>query len=426
MSDNTTSSGAPVSGAPRTKVVVTGLGAVTPLGPDVDSSWDALLAGKSGIQAITDEWAADLPTRVAAPLPYDPLDRLDRVKARRMDRSGQLGVLAVREAMADAEVPEDFPAERLGVVFGTGIGGLSTVVEQYEILKERGPSRVNPLTVPMIMPNAAAAVVGLELGARAGVHAPVSACATSAEAIAMGMDMIRDGRADVVVVGGTEAVVNRLAMAAFSAMRAMSTRNDDPAGSSRPYDTERDGFVMGEGAGALILESEAHARARGARIYCELAGAGFSADAYHIAAPEPEGAGASRAMRNALADARIEPSEVVTVNAHATSTPLGDVAEAKAIRAAFGADADHIAVTAPKSSTGHLLGGAGAVESIFLILSLINRVVPATLNVENLDPEIDIDVVRVEPRKLSEGRIAGLNNSFGFGGHNVSLVFVAE
>jgi len=412
--------------APREKVVVTGLGAVTPLGANVSTSWEALLEGKSGIREITDEWAADLPTRVAAPLPFDPLDSLDRVKARRMDRSAQLGILAVREAMGDADVPEDFPADRLGVVFGTGIGGLSTVVEQYEILKERGPSRVNPLTVPMIMPNAAAAVVGLELGARAGVHAPVSACATSAEAIAMGMQMIRDGRADVVVVGGTEAVVNRLAMAAFCAMRAMSTRNDDPTGSSRPYDTGRDGFVMGEGAGALVLESEAHAKARGARIYCELAGAGFSADAYHIAAPEPEGAGASRAMKNALADAGVATSEVVTVNAHATSTPLGDVAEAKAIRAAFGADADHIAVTAPKSSTGHLLGGAGAVESIFLILSLLNRIVPATLNVEEIDPEIDIDVVRGEPRKLGDGRIAGLNNSFGFGGHNVSLVFVAE
>ena len=411
--------------APRVKVVVTGLGAVTPLGGDVASTWDALLEGKSGIQEITDEWAADLPTRVAAPLHFDPLDRLDRVKARRMDRSAQLGILAVREAFADADNP-DIPAERLGVVFGTGIGGLSTVVEQYDILQTRGPGRVNPLTVPMIMPNAAAAVVGLELGARAGVHAPVSACATSAEAIAMGMQMVRDGRADVVVVGGTEAVVNRLAMAAFSAMRAMSTRNDDAAHASRPYDIDRDGFVMGEGAGALVLESEAHAKARGARIYVELAGAGMSADAYHIAAPEPEGAGAALAMRRALDDARVAPGEVVTVNAHATSTPLGDIAEAKAIRAAFGADADHIAVTAPKSATGHLLGGAGVVESIFTILSLVHRVVPMTLNVDNLDPEINLDVVRDEPRKLKSGRIAGLNNSFGFGGHNVSVVFVDE
>jgi 3-oxoacyl-[acyl-carrier-protein] synthase II len=416
--------------APREKVVVTGLGAVTPLGPNVATSWEALLEGKSGVREITDEWAADLPTRVAAPLPFDPLDSLDRVKARRMDRSAQLGILAVREAFADAGFGEngtsEVPAERLGVVFGTGIGGLSTVVEQYKILEERGPSRVNPLTVPMIMPNAAAAVVGLELGARAGVHAPVSACATSAEAIAMGMQMVRDGRADVVVVGGTEAVVNRLALAAFSAMRAMSTRNDDPTRASRPYDIDRDGFVMGEGAGALVLETEAHAKARGARIYLELAGAGMSADAYHIAAPEPEGAGAAAAIRNALKDARVLPSDVVTVNAHATSTPLGDIAESKAIRAAFGADADHIAVTAPKSSTGHLLGGAGVVESIFTILSLINRIVPATLNVDNMDPEINLDVVIGEPRKLGSGRIAGLNNSFGFGGHNVSVVFVDE
>jgi len=411
---------------PQPKVVVTGIGAITPLGPNAMASWEALLAGESGIQEITDEWAADLPTRVAAPLPFDPLDLgLDRVQARRMDRSAQLGIIAVRQAMEDAGNPEVAP-ERLGVVFGTGIGGLSTVVEQYKILEDRGPGRVNPLTVPMIMPNAAAAVVGLELGARAGVHAPVSACATSAEAIAMGMQMVRDGRADVVVVGGTEAVVNRLAMAAFAAMRAMSTRNDEPKKASRPYDTGRDGFVMAEGAGALVIESEAHAKARGAHIYAELAGAGMSADAYHIAAPEPEGAGAAEAMRRAVKDAGILPSDIVTVNAHATSTPLGDVAEAKAIRAAFGDDADHIAVTAPKSSTGHLLGGAGVVESIWTILSLVNRIVPATLNVDDLDPEINIDVVRGEPRALPAGRIAGLNNSFGFGGHNVSVVFVVE
>ena len=307
------------------------------------------------------------------------------------------------------------------MAFGTGIGGLSTVMQQMQILNERGPDRVNPLTVPMIMPNAAAALIELEIGAQAGAHAPVSACATSAEAIAWGTQMIRDNRADVVVVGGTEAVINRLAMAAFSAMRAMSTRNDDPATASRPYDLGRDGFVMSEGAGALVLERLTHATARGANIYAEIAGFGMTSDAHHIAAPDPAGAGAARAMLAAVADAGATTTDVLHLNAHATSTPLGDIAEAAAVRKAFGSHTDQIAVTAPKSSIGHTLGGAGAIESILTIMSIINKQIPRTINISDFDPKVNLDVVINEHRAISHSEILALNNSFGFGGHNVCV-----
>jgi 3-oxoacyl-[acyl-carrier-protein] synthase II len=404
------------------RVVVTGLGALTPIGKNVSETWANALAGKSGIVKINQPWSEGLAAQIAGLVTVDPFEVLDRVSARRMDRSTQLGVIAVKEAWSDAGSP-DIDKERLGVFFGTGIGGLSTVLEQYDILNSRGPDRVNPMTVPMIMPNSAAAMVGLEVGARAGVHSPVSACATSAEAIAGALEMIRNNRADIVVAGGTEACVNRLAIAAFASMRALSTRNDEPQLASRPYDLARDGFVMGEGAGALILEEEQHAIKRGAKIYGVVSGAGMSSDGYHIAAPEPEGAGASRAMKFALKDANAKAADVCHVNAHATSTPVGDIAEYKAMRSALGDALDNVVVTATKSMTGHLLGGAGAVESVFTIMGLKEGLIPPTLNLNNQDPEIQVNVAKDVPFKLASGANFALNNSFGFGGHNVCIAF---
>ena len=404
------------------RVVVTGLGAITPIGKNVSETWANALAGKSGVVKINQPWSNDLAAQIAGLITIDPFDVLDRVSARRMDRSTQLGVIAVKEAWADAGTP-DIDKERLGVYFGTGIGGLTTVLEQYDILNTRGPDRVNPMTVPMIMPNSAAAMVGLEVGARAGVHSPVSACATSAEAIAGALEMIRNNRADIVVAGGTEACVNRLAIAAFASMRALSTRNDEPQLASRPYDIDRDGFVMGEGAGALILEEEEHALKRGAKIYGVVSGAGMSSDGYHIAAPEPEGAGAARAIKSALLDANAKSTDVCHINAHATSTPVGDIAEYKAMRSALGDALDNVVVTATKSMTGHLLGGAGAVESVFTIMGLKEGLIPPTINLNNQDPEINVRVVMNEPFKLPNGANFALNNSFGFGGHNFCIAF---
>ena len=404
------------------RVVVTGIGAITPLGSSAPETWKNALAGKSGIVNITGDWTKDLAAQIAGLVLVDPFEVLDRVSARRMDRSTQLGVIAVKEAWADSGSPE-IDKKRLGVFFGTGIGGLSTILEQYDILNSRGPDRVNPMTVPMIMPNSAAAMVGLEVGAQAGVHSPVSACATSAEAIAGGLEMIRNNRADIVVAGGTEACVNRLAIAAFASMRALSTRNNDPEKASRPYDTNRDGFVMAEGAGTLILEEEEHALKRGAKIYGVLAGAGMSSDGYHIAAPEPEGKGATRAMQFAMQDAGIKPENISHVNAHATSTPVGDIAEFKALSAALGKNLNDVIVTATKSMTGHLLGGAGAVESVFTLLALKNNQIPPTINLDQQDEQIKVNVATINNNSLPNSATHALNNSFGFGGHNVSLVF---
>jgi 3-oxoacyl-[acyl-carrier-protein] synthase II len=406
------------------RIVVTGLGATTPLGGDVPTTWEAALAGRSGARTLTQDWVAehDIPVTFAASVAVEPIDQLARVETRRLDPCGQYALVAAREAWADAGAPEGDP-ERLGVVIATGIGGVWTLLSAYDVLKEKGPRRVFPLTVPMLMPNGPAAAVGIELGARAGVHTPVSACASGAEAIAYAADMIRSGRADIVVAGGTEAAIHPLPISGFAAMQALSTRNDSPETASRPYDTSRDGFVLGEGAAVIVLETEEHAKARGARIYAEVAGAGLTSDAFHIAAPEPEGAGAGRAMKAALQAAGASPSDVVHLNAHATSTPVGDTAEAKAIRLALGSATDDVAISATKSMTGHLLGAAGALESIFTILAVHHRLAPPTINVEDLDPEIDLDVVRKEPRALpAEGQLVALNNSFGFGGHNVALV----
>jgi len=404
------------------RVVVTGLGATTPLGADVDSTWAALIAGKSGVRLLTEEWRELLPVHFAARVHTEPADQMERVEMRRLDRSEQFALVASREAWKDAGTP-DVDKERLGVVIASGIGGVITLLDQYDNLKEKGARGVSPHTVPMLMPNGPAANVGLELQAKAGVHTPVSACASGAEAIGYALEMIRTNRADIIVSGGVEAAIHQLPMAGFAAMKALSTRNDAPERASRPYDRDRDGFVLGEGGGILILEEYEHAKARGAKIYCELVGQGLSSDGYHIAAPDPEGAGVQRAIKFALADANLSTKDIVHLNAHATSTPAGDVAEAHALRLALGSDIDHVAVSATKSMTGHLLGGAGAIESVFIVKALQERLAPPTINIENLDPAVTVDVVRDKARALPAGQIAALNDSFGFGGHNVVLAF---
>ncbi len=406
------------------RVVVTGLGATTPLGGSITSTWEGLLAGRSGVRTMTHDWVAEheLPVTFAGELAQPVDEVLTRVEIRRMDPSAQYAIVAAREAWADAGAPEVEP-ERLGVAIGTGIGGVWTLLTQWDTLKEKGVRRVFPLAVPMLMPNSASGNVSLALGARAGAHTTVSACASGAESMGTAAEMIRSGRADVVVAGGTEAAIHPICFAGFTQMQALSTRNDSPATASRPWDTSRDGFIMAEGSGVIVLEAEEHARARGARIYAEFAGIGMSSDAYHITAPEPEGAGASRAMQQAVASGGLTPADIVHINAHATSTPVGDVAESNAIRRAFGDATDGMCVTATKSMTGHLLGAAGALEGLFTILSLHHRIVPATINITDLDPQISLDVVHQGHRTLPDGDIAAMNNSFGFGGHNVALTF---
>ena len=405
------------------RVVVTGLGATTPIGADVDSTWKALLAGQSGVRLLTEDWRELLPVHFAARVATEPADQMERVEMRRLDRSEQFALIASREAWKDAGSPDEIDKERLGVVIASGIGGVITLLDQFDNLKEKGARGVSPHTVPMLMPNGPAANVGLELQAKAGVHTPVSACASGAEAIGYAFEMIKNNRADIIVSGGVEAAIHQLPMAGFAAMKALSTRNDDPARASRPYDRDRDGFVLGEGGGILILEEYEHAKARGAKIYCEIAGQGLTSDGYHIAAPDPEGSGVQRAIKFALENSGLSTKDIVHLNAHATSTPAGDVAEANALRKALGADADHVAVSATKSMTGHLLGGAGAIESVFIVKALQDRLAPPTINIENLDPAVTIDVVREKPRQLPAGDIAALNDSFGFGGHNVVLAF---
>ena len=404
------------------RIVVTGLGATTPVGGTATETWEAILAGRSGVRLMPFDWVEtyQLPVKIAATIQQSPLEVLTKVETRRLDPVGQYSLIAAREAWADAGTPEVVP-ERLGVVIGSGIGGVNTLLDQWDTLKEKGARRVFPLAVPMLMANGPAAAVSLELGARAGAHAPVSACASGAEAIGYAVEMIRSGRADVVIAGGTEAAMHPMPIAGFAAMQALSTRNDEPERASRPYDTGRDGFVLGEGAAVVVLESEEHAKARGARVYAEICGVGMSSDAHHIAAPDPEGGGAARAMREAVESAGLSPRDIVHINAHATSTPVGDIAECNAIRRAFGDEADHMPVSGTKSMTGHLLGAAGALETIFTVLAIHHRLAPATINLEDFDPAITLDVVYGEHRKLPDGDIAALNNSFGFGGHNLAL-----
>ncbi len=400
--------------SPRS-VAITGLGALTPLGPDVAALTEGLLTGRSGVRSLHEPEFAQLPARLAATV--DVTGRLERIEARTLDRVQQLALIAAREAWADAGSPEVEP-ERLAVVIGSGIGGALTILGQHDVLREHGPRRVSPHLVPMLMPNGPAATVGLALGARAGVHTPVSACASGAEALALALEVLRSGRADVVVAGGSEACVHPLPMAGFAQMRALSTRNDAPEAASRPYDKGRDGFVLGEGAGILVLETEEHARARGARVHARLAGAGLASDAHHVTAPDPAGRGAARSIALALRDAGADPQDLGHINAHATSTPLGDIAEARAFTAVLGGHKPP--VTAIKSCTGHLLGAAGAVEAIASVVALRDGVVPPIRNLDDLDDEADVDAVRIEPRRHAHD--LALSTSFGFGGHDVSLV----
>jgi 3-oxoacyl-[acyl-carrier-protein] synthase II len=409
------------------RVVVTGLGAITPLGDDVASTWAALLAGQSGVRKLTESWADELPVRIAAPATADLASMISSRQLRRMDRCEQLALIAARQAWQDAGAPQ-VREDRLAVSVGSGVGGLGTTLEAYDTLKEQGWQRLSPFTVPMFMPNGPAAWIGIELGARAGVHAAVSACASSAEAIGYGMHMIRSGRADVVVAGGAEATILPFAIASFAVMRALSVRNDDPERASRPFDKARDGFVLGEGAGMIVLESAGHAARRGAIVHAVAAGVGYSADAYHVAQTAPDGAGSAQAIQRALADAGAQPEQVVHINAHATSTPAGDLAEAMAIQRAIGAPASGITVSATKSMTGHLLGGAGAVESIATICALRQSVAPPTINLEDPDDEIISAGIHVSAKpcefRTASNPAVALNNSFGFGGHNVTLAFM--
>ncbi|CAM5359818.1 3-oxoacyl-ACP synthase [Streptomyces xanthochromogenes] len=396
------------------EVLVTGLGAITPLGADTPSTWAGMLEGASGATQIEEEWAAGLPVRVAAGLAVDPLSLLTRVEARKLDRCEQLAMIASREAWRDAGTPEVAP-ERLAVVIGTGTGGVLTTLGQDDTFERGGARRLSPYAVPMLMPNGPAAWVSMELGAQGGARTPVSACASGAEAIAMGLDLIRAGRADVVVAGGTEACLHPFTIAAFAQMKALSTQDGDPAAVSRPFDADRSGFVMGEGAGLVVLERAGFARARGARVYGSVAGAAVTSSADHITASDV--AGQVRAIESALRDARLGASDIGVVHAHATSTPSGDLAEAEAVAKAIGT---HPVVTATKSMTGHMLGASGAVGAIAALLALRDGTVPATRNLERLDPAVSLDVAAGENRRGSWD--AALANSFGFGGHNVSLV----
>ena len=405
------------------KIVVTGLGATTPLGGDVKSTWDALLAGKSGISTLQQPWVEqyEIPVTFAGQAKVPASEVLTLQECKRLDPSSQFALIAAREAWADAGAPEVTP-ERLAVEFSTGIGGVWTLLDAFDTLKERGARRVLPMTVPMLMPNGPAAAIGMDLAARGGVRTAVSACASSTEAIANAITRLKSGEVDMVVAGGCEAAIHPLPISAFAAMHATSRRNDEPEKASRPYDVNRDGFVMGEGAGALVLETEEHAKARGAKIYAYLVGGSVTSDAYHITAPDPEGSGAARAVLSALDQADAKPEDVVHINAHATSTPVGDIAEYTALKRVFGDHLGNIAISATKASTGHLLGGAGAIEAVFTVLALKERTAPPTINLDNQDPEIPLDVV-TSPRELPSGPILAISNSFGFGGHNAVVAF---
>jgi 3-oxoacyl-[acyl-carrier-protein] synthase II len=419
----------------RIRVVVTGLGTTSPVGGDAPSTWAALLEGRSGVRTIDEPWVEDLPVKIAGRAAVEPTEVLERVKARRLDRSAQLAMVATMEAWRDAgfagaagsEAEPDLTPERVGVALASGIGGVTTLLDNYDALREKGPRRVSPLAVPMLMPNAPAANVSLHVGARAAVITPVSACASGNEAIAHAVDQIRLGRADVVVAGGTEAAIHPLPMAAFANMMALSKTASGPEGGdpttvSRPWDTARDGFVLGEGAGVLVLERLEHAQARGARIYAEVLGAGITADSHDIAQPDPAGRGGSRAILQALGEAEISAADIVHVNAHATSTPQGDIAEGLMLHATLGTHVSDVVVTSTKSMTGHLLGGAGALEAVATVLAIRDRVSPPTINLDHLDPQVELDIPD-KARDLPAGDIAALNNSFGFGGANVAVAF---
>ncbi len=406
-----------------TTVVVTGIGATSPLGGDVASTWKALLAGESGVSTLDYDWVQthDLPVTFAGQAKVRPETVLERQEFKRLDPSAQLALISAREAWADAGSPDVAP-ERILVDYATGIGGLWTLLDGWDTLREKGARRVLPMTIPMLMPNAAAAAVSMGLGARGGTRTVVSACASGTESIANAYEHLQLGLADIVVAGGTESVIHPMPIASFAAMQALSRRNDDPARASRPYDVDRDGFVLGEGAATLVLETKEHAEARGARIYAELAGSGVTSDSYHITAPDPAGLGASRAVLAALKQAGATPEDVTHINAHATSTPVGDIAEYAALKAVFGERTSSIPVSATKAATGHLLGGTGALEAVFALLAVYERTAPPTINLDNQDEAIPLDVV-TSPRDLGSGPQLAISNSFGFGGHNAVVAF---
>lgn len=403
------------------KIVVTGIGASSPIGGTAPDSWRALLAGESGVRTLENDWAEQygLAVTFAGTAKVDPAEVLERPVAKRLDPSSRFALVAAQEAWADAGSPEVAP-ERLGVDWATGIGGLWTLLDAWDTLREKGPRRVMPLTVPMLMPNAPAAAVSMHLEARAYARTVASACASSTESIANAYEHLQLGLADVVIAGGAEAAIHPITLASFNSAQALSKRNDSPATASRPYNIDRDGFVMGEGAGALVLETEEHAIARGAKIYAEIAGGGVTADSYHITANDPEGRGASRAVHLALEQAGATPDEVTHINAHATSTPVGDIAEYVALRNVFGDRITDIPVSATKAATGHLLGGTGALEAIFTVLAVQHRIAPPTINLVSQDPEIPLTVSSAE-QSLGEGPQLAISNSFGFGGHNAVL-----
>ena len=407
------------------RVVVTGLGAVTPLGNDVETTWEGLLSGRSGVERIECFDPSDLDVQIAAEVrDFDVEERLGRREARRNDRFTLLALEAAHQAVEDSRIDFTEPGidrERVGALIGTGIGGVLVLLESHDVYRTRGPRRVSPFMIPSLMPNAASAVIAMRFGLKGTNFAVSSACATGSHAVGEAATMIRRGDVDAVICGGTEAAIHPLALAALANMHAVSTRNDEPWRASRPFDAERDGFVLGEGAGVLILESLEHATERGARIRGELVGYGGTCDAFHIAAPEETGEGAARAMRLALGDAGTAPDEVTYLNAHGTSTLLNDGIETQAIRAVFGEHADRLAVSSIKSMIGHLMGAAGAVEAVACIRSLETGWVPPTINYENPDPACDLDYVPNEAREI--GVRVALSNSFGFGGHNACLVF---
>lgn len=405
------------------KIVVTGLGASSPLGGTAPDSWAALLAGVSGARSLEHDWVAqyELPVTFAAEAKVRPEEVLERPVAKRLDPSSQFALISAMEAWEDAGRPDVAP-ERLGVDYATGIGGVWTLLDAWDTLRERGPRRVLPMTVPMLMPNAASAAVSMHFEARAFARTVASACASSTESIVNAYEHLQAGLADVVIAGGTESAIHPITVASFSSMQALSRRNDSPETASRPYSVDRDGFVMGEGAASLVLETEEHALARGARIYAELAGGGVTADSYHITANDPEGRGASRAVHLALRQAGAVPDDVTHINAHATSTPVGDPSEYVALREVFGERVHGIPVSATKASTGHLLGGTGALEAVFSILAIRDRQAPPTINITEMDPAIPLQV-KGEPQPLGDGDQLVISNSFGFGGHNAVAAF---
>jgi len=407
----------------RRRVVVTGLGALTPIGNNIAEYWEGLISGRNGIEPVTLFDASQHASRIAGEVKgFDPNAFLDRKESKRMDRFTQFAVIASGQALSDSQlIINELNADQVGIIIGTGVGGLRVMEEQQEIYLSKGPSRCSPFMVPTMIANMAAGMTAIHVGARGPNSCTVTACAAGSNAIGDAFRLIQYGYADVMFCGGTEAAVTPLSMAAFASMKALSTRNEEPGKASRPFSIDRDGFVMGEGSGILLLEELEHALARGAKIYAEIAGYGTTCDAYHMTSPIPDGRGAARAIELALKDAQLNPQDIDYINAHGTSTPLNDSIETKAIKKAFGSRAKAIAISSTKSMTGHLLGGSGGIEAVATVLAVCHGQIPPTINLDNPDPECDLDYVPNISRTQQVG--AAVSNSFGFGGHNASLVF---